>query len=522
MERFAAKLRLSLSQKILLIGVVLPGVVLSFLLVAYSNDAKEKAIQNGVDKSRTICLAVEAARLQAEKQWECGIFDPKQLRQWADEGTEEKILSAVPIVNAWRTAMINAEEAGYEFRVPALNARNPEKEASPFQAEVLRKIETEDLNEHYVVDEKNNAVHYFRPVKISQSCLICHGDPKLSEELWGIAGGVDVTGHAMENWSVGQMHGAFEVIHSLDAASEEAAQSILMAFLTSGLALCVACFATWGTLKSVKGKICAATARIYEAVIGLQGASGILETNAAATAEKATSMASGVLEMSANIKNVSEAVSEIGTSISEIAERSNDTTITADEAVREVGKAREVILELGENSDRINEVTSIISSLAEQTNLLALNATIEAARAGEYGKGFAVVASEVKELANQTTSATQGINEVISIIQEHSATAVESVEHIHNVITKIHEGQHSVAASVDEQSTITNEIGHNLQELTVVSDEISQHVADLSNSSNTTSEKVQESSRLIHSIEGVSSNIPMMIGLKSCDVPDPR
>src|SRR3546814_19706308 len=87
----------------------------------------------------------------------------------------------------------------------------------------------------------------------------------------------------------------------------------------------------------------------------------------------------------------------------------------------------ETVARLGESSARIGEVVSVITGIAEQTNLLALNAAIEAARAGSAGRGFAVVADEVKDLAKETTAATEGIRQLVDQLQSATHGARKSV-----------------------------------------------------------------------------------------------
>ena len=78
----------------------------------------------------------------------------------------------------------------------------------------------------------------------------------------------------------------------------------------------------------------------------------------------------------------------------------------------------------------IGKVTETITEISAQTNLLALNATIEAARAGTAGKGFAVVANEIKELAKQTTAATEDIKSRIEGVQTSTALGISEIEEV--------------------------------------------------------------------------------------------
>ena len=191
-----------------------------------------------------------------------------------------------------------------------------------------------------------------------------------------------------------------------------------------------------------------------------------LVSTVAAAAERSSATALTVataMEMaSTNLASVAAATEEMSATVGEIAanaEKARDISSQADSQTQTISG---VMRDLGTAANAIGKVTETITSISAQTNLLALNATIEAARAGQAGKGFAVVANEIKELAQQTATATEDIREKISSIQTSTGTAIANIENIALVIGEVGSIVSTIAAAIEEQSTVTKDVAANI------------------------------------------------------------
>lgn len=181
-------------------------------------------------------------------------------------------------------------------------------------------------------------------------------------------------------------------------------------------------------------------------------------------------------QASSNVQTVASAAEELSASIHEIARQVEQSAAMADDAAQHAAQSNEVVEGLAHAASRIGEVVKLITDVAEQTNLLALNATIEAARAGEAGKGFAVVASEVKSLANQTSKATEEISNQITLVQNETRIAVESIGKIPESVRQVKDIAGAIAGAVEEQGAATQEIAQNAQKASDATTEVSSHI----------------------------------------------
>jgi len=230
------------------------------------------------------------------------------------------------------------------------------------------------------------------------------------------------------------------------------------------------------------------------------------------TTREATSVSSAAEEVSTSTSTVAAAAEEMEATIREIAQNAAQAASTSSGAVSSVSGATAIMQRLSESSGEIGSVLRLIEEIAEQTNLLALNATIEAARAGEAGRGFAVVANEVKELAEQTSRATDDIRGKVESMQGDTEAAVGSLEGFSGIISDIDSFAQSIASAIEEQAVTTQEIGKNVNDTASGSVDISRSIQSVANLAQQSDQQIGEAVGLVERLGSVNAELERVMG----------
>jgi methyl-accepting chemotaxis protein len=209
--------------------------------------------------------------------------------------------------------------------------------------------------------------------------------------------------------------------------------------------------------------------RLTEGAHEMDRASKISDERMTRAVFEAQAIVASLTRMNAANNSLAQLLSSATAKMSNVAWRASGAAKQASLAMDQI------TLFIGE-ADKIAKVGDSIEAIAQRTNLLALNATIEAARAGPVGRGFSVVAAEVKNLSQETASATQVIGNLVASVQSAARNAVAIVEAVGAMTQDMVAATDAALTHTDEQARVAALVLETSQEVEAHSGALSSEV----------------------------------------------
>jgi methyl-accepting chemotaxis protein len=199
-------------------------------------------------------------------------------------------------------------------------------------------------------------------------------------------------------------------------------------------------------------------------------------------------------QLSAAAEQLSSSTQQQASSLEETAASIEEITATVKENTSKARRASQLALggESGQISavaamdgltkaaKRVADIIGTIDGIAFQTNLLALNAAVEAARAGEQGRGFAVVATEVRNLAQQSATASKEIRELIQEAIQRVDEGAGIVKQLADISAEVATASQQQSAGIDQISRAVTQMDQGVQANAAQTEELSSTAEALS------------------------------------------
>ncbi len=300
-----------------------------------------------------------------------------------------------------------------------------------------------------------------------------------------------------------------DLLDRLDNNAQSSVSTVAVALITGTI---LSLLASWFVARTI-GKTVGRSANSIEAAShAMENASGQLRHVTGSTIDQVSAVSELVQSLNRDIAVVDSATKGFTESIAQVEHHANQASSVAMTAAEKTKATNATVAKLGESSEEIGQVIEVITSIAKQTNLLALNATIEAARAGESGKGFAVVANEVKELAKQTSAATDQIADKVLAIQNDTGESVTAIEDITTVIDEIAEFQALIADAVTQQTATTSAIDDSVRSAIGWTLSLSNTFDQLSRTTDAATEQLASTKEATIGLREVTGDLRALVG----------